>query len=282
MKHIILALTRFIPDELYLRLAYRSITGKTLHLDPPVTFNEKLQWLKLHNRRLEYTTIVDKYEVRKFVAERVGEKYLVKTLGIWEKVEEIDFDQLPKQFVLKCTHDSGGLVICRDKDALDIMKAKKHLNRCLKMNFFWEGREWPYKNVTPRIYAEEYLEDFGERQLSDYKVFCFDGVPHLIQVDYDRYKVHKRQFFDCDWHRLDISFHFMSDTGKEIQKPCVLDEMLELAKRLSVGFPHLRVDFYIVNDKLYVGEMTFFHGSGFGRWWPEGTDEWLGKFLTIN
>ena len=126
------------------------------------------------------------------------------------------------------------------------------------------------------------MEDTGETQLSDYKVFCFDGEPLMIQVDYDRYEGHKRQFFDCEWNRMDISFHFMSDTKKIIKKPKVLSEMLELSRKLSTGFPHLRTDFYIVNNKLYVGEMTFFHGTGFGKWWPEGTDEWIGTFLKID
>ena len=281
IKSTVLALTRFIPDELYLRIAYRCVTGKILHLNPPVTYNEKLQWLKLHNRQPEYTAMVDKYEARKFVASRVGQKYLVKTLGVWEKAEDINFELLPEKFVLKCTHDCGGLVICRDKSKLDVSAARKRLNECLKTNFYYQGREWPYKNVKPRIYAEEYLEDAGETQLSDYKVFCFDGVPQLIQVDYDRYEGHKRQFFDCDWNRKDISFHFMSDTVKKIKKPEVLPEMLDLARKLSAGFPHLRTDFYIVNNTLYVGEMTFFHGTGFGKWWPEGTDEWLGSLLKL-
>lgn len=280
-KKMLLALTRFIPDELYLRMAYRAVTGKKLHLNPPVTYNEKLQWLKLHDRKPEYTNMVDKYEVRKFVAERVGEKYLVGVLGVWDKAEDIDFTALPSQFVLKCTHDCGGLIICRDKESLDIEAAKRKLDDCLKTNFYWQGREWPYKNVKPRIYAEEYLADIGDSQLTDYKVFCFDGKPQLIQVDYDRYSGHKRQFFDCDWNRLDISFHFPSDNTKQIPRPEVLEEMLVLARQLSAGFPHLRTDFYIVGNRLYVGEMTFFHGTGFGKWWPEGTDAWLGQFLKI-
>lgn len=281
IKSTVLALTWFIPDELYLRMAYRCVTGKKLHLNPPVTYNEKLQWLKLHNRQPEYTSMVDKYEVRKFVTSRVGPEYLVKTLGVWEKAEDINFDSLPEKFVLKCTHDCGGLVICRDKKKLDFAAVRKQLNDSLKINFYYQGREWPYKNVKPRIYAEEYMEDVGEAQLTDYKVFCFDGVPQIIQVDYDRYEGHKRQFFDCDWNRMNISFHFKSDTMKKIKKPVVLSEMLDLAKRLSAGFPHLRTDFYIVNNKLYVGEMTFFHGTGFGKWWPEGTDEWLGSLLKL-
>ena len=265
LKEFLLKTTRIIPDELYLRIAYRMVTGKTLHLNPPVTYNEKLQWLKLNNRKDEYTSMVDKYEVRKFIEDRVGDGYLIPTLGVWDKAEDINFDSLPDEFVLKCTHDCGGLIICRDKTKLDREAAKKKLSKCLNHNFYYQGREWPYKNVTPRIYAEKYMSDPNEEQLSDYKVFCFNGVPKIIQVDYDRYTGHKRQFFDTEWNRMDVSFHFPSDTKKRIAKPSVLEEMLELAKKLSLGFPHLRTDFYIIGNKLYVGEMTFFHGTGFGQ-----------------
>lgn len=258
------------------------VTGKSLHLNPPITYNEKLQWLKLNNRMDEYTSMVDKYEVRKFIEERVGEGYLIPTLGVWDRPEDIDFDSLPDEFVLKCTHDCGGLIICRDKTKLDREAAKKKLSKCLKHNFYYQGREWPYKNVKPRIYAEKYMSDPNEEQLSDYKVFCFNGVPKIIQVDYDRYTGHKRQFFDTEWNRMDVSFHFPSDTKKRIAKPSVLEEMLELAKKLSVGFPHLRTDFYIIGNKLYVGEMTFFHGTGFGRWWPESFDAEMGSWLDLS
>ena len=186
--------------------------------------------------------MVDKYEVRQFVADRVGEEYLVDVLGVWNKADEIDFDKLPDRFVLKCTHDCGGLVICRDKASLDIDATRRKLDACLKTNFYWQGREWPYKNVMPRIYAEAYLSDSGDTQLTDYKVFCFDGHPQMIQVDYDRFNGHKRQFFDCEWNRMDISFHFPSDTSKVIPKPAQLEEMLELAGKLSAGFPYLRTD----------------------------------------
>lgn len=282
LKEFLLKTTRIIPDGLYLRIAYRMVTGKSLHLNPPITYNEKLQWLKLNNRLDEYTSMVDKYEVRKFIEERVGEGYLIPTLGVWDRPEDIDFDSLPDEFVLKCTHDCGGLIICRDKTKLDREAAKKKLSKCLKHNFYYQGREWPYKNVKPRIYAEKYMSDPNEEQLSDYKVFCFNGVPKIIQVDYDRYTGHKRQFFDTEWNRMDVSFHFHSDTKKRIAKPSVLEEMLELAKKLSAGFPHLRTDFYIIGNKLYVGEMTFFHGTGFGRWWPESFDAEMGSWLDLS
>lgn len=282
LKEFLLKTTRIIPDGLYLRIAYRMVTGKSLHLNPPITYNEKLQWLKLNNRKDEYTSMVDKYEVRKFIEERVGDGYLIPTLGVWDRPEDIDFDSLPDEFVLKCTHDCGGLIICRDKTKLDCEAAKKKLSKCLKHNFYYQGREWPYKNVKPRIYAEKYMSDPNEEQLSDYKVFCFNGVPKIIQVDYDRYTGHKRQFFDTEWNRMDVSFHFPSDTKKRIAKPSVLEEMLELAKKLSLGFPHLRTDFYIIGNKLYVGEMTFFHGTGFGRWWPESFDAEMGSWLDLS
>lgn len=282
LKAFLLKTTRIIPDELYLRIAYRMVTGKTLHLNPPVTYNEKLQWLKLNNCKDQYTSMVDKYEVRKFIEERIGGRYLIPTLGVWNKPEDIDFDSLPDEFVLKCTHDCGGLVICKDKSKLDCDAAKKQLAECLKHNFYYQGREWPYKNVKPRIYAEKYMSNPNEEQLSDYKVFCFNGVPKIIQVDYDRYTRHKRQFFDTEWNRIDVSFHFLSDTKKQIVKPSVLDEMLELSKKLSAGFPHLRTDFYIIGNKLYVGEMTFFHGTGFGRWWPESFDAEMGTWLDLS
>lgn len=281
LKEFLLKTTRIIPDELYLRIAYRMVTGETLHLNPPVTYNEKLQWLKLNNRKDLYTSMVDKYEVRKFIKERIGDGYLIPTLGVWDKLEELDFDSLPDEFVLKCTHDCGGLIICRDKTKLNREAAKKKLAACLCHNFYYQGREWPYKNVKPRIYAEKYMSDPNEEQLSDYKVFCFDGMPRMIQVDYDRYIGHKRQFFDTEWNRMDVSFHFLSDTKKQIARPSVLEEMLELSRKLSAGFPHLRTDFYIIGNKLYVGEMTFFHGTGFGRWWPKSFDAEMGSWLDL-
>lgn len=282
LKEFLLKTTRIIPDKLYIRIAYRLVTGKTLHLNPPVTYNEKLQWLKLYNRKPEYSDMVDKVKVRDFVSNRVGNEYLVPILGVWCSPDDIDFDKLPKQFVLKCNHDCGGLIICHDKKNLDIPAAKKKLSNCLKHNFFYQGREWPYKNVKPRIYAEEYILDDNSMQLTDYKVFCFNGVPKIIQVDYDRFEGHKRQFFDPEWNHMDVSFHFPSDTTKVIEKPVVLEKMIELSKKLSAGFSHLRTDFYIVGNKLYVGEMTFFHGTGFGKWWPNGFDEEMGSWLNLN
>lgn len=282
VKKAILATTRIIPDELYLRIAYRLVTGKTLHLNPPVTFNEKLQWLKLHNRQPLFTQMVDKYGVREFIKERIGEEYLIPVYGVWDKPEDVDFSALPDRFVLKCTHDCGGVIICRDKSTFNKEEAIASLKECMKKNFYYQGREWPYKNVIPRVYAEAYLEDNGETQLTDYKVFNFNGNPRIIQVDFDRYTDHKRKFFDTEWKEMNITFHRPYQSNKVIKKPACMDEMLELSRKLSAGFPHLRTDFYIVNDKLYVGEMTFFHGTGFGKWTPESFDAEMGSWLDLS
>lgn len=282
IKNAILATTHIIPDELYLRIAYRIVTGKTLHLNPPVTFNEKLQWLKLHYRQPLLTQMVDKYGVRDFIKERIGEEYLIPVYGVWDKPESVDFSILPERFVLKCTHDCGGVIICQDKTKFNEDDAIKRLIGCMQKNFYYQGREWPYKNVVPRVYAETYLEDSGDSQLTDYKVFNFNGIPRIIQVDFDRYTDHKRKFFDTEWNEMDVTFHQPYKSEKIIKKPACMEEMLDLARKLSSGFPHLRTDFYIVNDRLYVGEMTFFHGTGFGKWTPESFDAEMGSWLDLS
>lgn len=262
-------------------MVYRAETGKRLHLTNPKTFNEKLQWLKLHNRKPIFTQMVDKVGVRDIIAQSVGTEYLVPILGVWDTVDDIDFNTLPNQFVLKCTHDSGDLIICRDKQSLDVEAAKAKLKKGLATDLYSKGREWPYKNVRPRVYGEVYMSDENEDQLTDYKVYCFNSVPRLIQVDYDRFTVHKRQFYSPEWALTDIAWHLPSDKSKTLPRPVVLDEMLSLAARLSKDIPFLRVDFYVVGNKLYIGETTFYPGAGFGKWMPEGTDEWLGSFLKI-
>lgn len=281
IKNTILSLTKCIPDELYLRIMYRCQTGKHLNLNNPVTFNEKLQWLKLNYRKNIFTEMVDKYQARSYIARIVGDEYLIPLLGVWNSVDEIDWSVLPDQFVLKCTHDCEGISICTDKLSYDIEHEKNILQKAMARNFYYQGREWPYKNVKPRIIAEKYMTDEGEDQLTDYKVFNFDGEPYIIQVDFDRFKGHKRQFFDAKWNKLNVSFHFESDASKEIPKPKCFDEMLRLSKTLSKGFPHLRTDFYVIGDRLYVGELTFFHGTGMGKWTPDSYDKVLGKQLRL-
>ena len=251
-----------------------------MDIDNPTTFNEKLQWLKLHDRKPEYTQMVDKYEAKKYVAEKIGEQYIIPTLGVWDKFDEIDFDSLPNQFVLKCTHDSGGLVVCRDKSKLDFDLVKKKISKSLKQNYFWRGREWPYKNVKPRIIAEKYMEDGENECLTDYKFFCFGGEPKFMYRSMDKAKDPRTDFFDMDYNRLNMR---MRDPNSDIiqQKPENFEKMKELSRILSVGIPHLRVDFYEIGGKIYFGELTFYHCGGFAKVYPEEWMNILGDWITL-
>lgn len=244
--------------------------GEKLDLKNPRTFNEKLQWLKLHDRKPEYTKMVDKYEVRKYIKKKIGEQYLIPLVGgPWDTFDDIDFSKLPDQFVLKCTHDSGSVAICKDKKAFDIEVVRKKFNRALKGNFFYGGREWPYKNVKPRIIAEKYMADESGTELKDYKIFNFNGIPKIIQVDYNRFVRHKRNLYSTDWKYMDVAIKYETDPNIEICKPAKLDEMLGMAQSLSQNIPHIRTDFYSIGDKIYFGELTFYHESGFGKFMPK-------------
>lgn len=274
---------RMIPDKEYLKLRFRANMAKKLDLNNPQTYNEKLQWIKLYDRNPLYTKLVDKYEVKPYVAERIGQEYIIPTLGVWEKVEDIDFESLPNQFVLKCTHDSGGLVICKDKTKLNINEAKQKLNKSLKNNFFYVGREWPYKNVKPRILAEAYMEDKETAELRDYKFFCFDGVVKAMFVATERQKEGeevKFDFYDADYNHL--PFRQGHPNAKEpTEKPATYEKMRSLAEMLSQGLPQVRVDLYEVNGKNYFGELTFFHHDGFVEFEPEEWDYTFGSWINL-
>lgn len=271
----------FISDERYLKLMYWANTGKKLNLENPVTFNEKLQWLKLHNQNPEYSKMVDKYEAKKWVAERIGNEYIIPTLGVWDKFDDINFDQLPNQFVLKCTHDSGGLVICKDKRALDKDKAKKKIEASLKRNYFTVGREYPYKAVKPRIIAEQYMEDTITKELRDYKIFTFDGVAKALFIVSNRQAGKTTaDYFDIDFKPLDFTWGYPHSRVLP-SKPECFNQMLEAAEYLAKNTVELRVDFYEVNGKAYFGEMTFFDGSGFEPFNPEEWDHKFGKMIKL-
>lgn len=272
----------WINDETYLKIAYRIKMGKKLNLDSPVTFNEKLQWLKLYDRRPEYTTMVDKYEVKKWVSAKIGEEYIIPTLGVWDKFDDINFNKLPEQFVLKCTHDSGGLVICKDKRKFDQQKARKKIETCLKHNFFWGQREWPYKNVKPRIIAEPYMEDADTKDLRDYKIFTFNGQVKALFIATDRESKEetKFDFFDANFRHLAFT-NGHPNANVQPKKPKTFEKMKELAAQLSKGIPQVRVDFYEVNGKIYFGEMTFFHWSGMVPFNPEKWDRIFGEWIEL-
>ena len=271
----------FISDERYLKLAFKHHTGYSLNLDNPQTFNEKLQWLKLNDRHPEYTKMVDKATAKEYVAEIVGEKYIIPTIGLWESVDEIDWDSLPTQFVIKCTGDSGGVVVCKDKNKLDIASAKAKLKKGWGRNYCKYNKEYPYENIHPRIIAEEYLEDESGYELKDYKIFCFNGEPKLIEVDFDRFNGHKRNVYDLNWNLIDLIIEFPGDKSRKIEKPINFDEMLYVAAQLSKGIPHVRVDLYNVNGKIYFGELTFFHGSGMERFDPIEWNYKLGNLIKL-
>ncbi|HHU32431.1 MAG TPA: glycosyl transferase [Clostridia bacterium] len=272
----------FLPDELYLKLKYYACLGKNLNLANPTTYNEKIQWLKLHNRKPIYTKMSDKFEVRQYVAAAIGEEYLIPLLGVWEKFEDIDFRQLPEQFVLKCTHDSGGVVICQDKKNFDVKAARQKINSCLRRNYYYHGREWAYKGIKPRIICEKYLTDEFGSELIDYKVWCFDGKAKCIKVCSNRYAAGglKIDFYDLNWEVMPFKKGY-PNSGTIIPKPKNFAKMIELAEKLSKDIPFLRVDFYDTKEHLYFGEFTFYPGSGLEKITPESYDYLLGSWINL-
>lgn len=272
----------FLNTEKYIFRIFRKRMGRELNLRNPQSYSDKLQWLKLYDHNPLYTMLVDKYEVKKYVANKIGEQYVIPTLGIWDRVEDININSLPNQFVLKCTHDSGGLVICKDKSKFKFVKSLKRLRKSLNRNFYYMGFEWPYKNVKPRIIAEQYMEDLKTKELRDYKFFCFDGVVKFLFIATDRQNREEPyfDFFDADFNYLDLR-QGHPNAPIQPEKPQRFDEMKRLATILSKDIPQVRVDFYEVNGNVYFGEMTFFHHGGWTPFEPEEWDYTFGKWLTL-
>lgn len=272
-------------DEIYLKILYKTLMNRKLDLDCPKTFNEKLQWLKINNKKPIYTTMVDKYEAKNYVSSLIGDEYIIPTFGVWNSFSEIDFSKLPEKFVLKCTHDSGGLVIVENKANLDYKKAEKKISHCLKRNYYINTREWPYKNVKPRIIAEKYLEEMDSvcDDVLDFKVHCFNGIPKFILVCSSRFKESglKEDFFDLDWNHIAVQRAKHHNATTVIEKPKSLNKMLEISKKLSENEPFLRVDFYEINNKLFFGELTFFPSSGLTGFDPEKYDKIFGDMLAL-
>lgn len=274
---------KWLPDKTYLKLLYRFKMGHQLDLENPKTFTEKLQWLKLYNRKSEYTTMVDKYAVKRYVAEKIGEEHIIPTLGVWDRFENIDFSTLPQQFVLKTTHGGGGggVVICRDKLSFDKVKAKNIIESSMKSDIYRNFREWPYKNVPKRIIAEKFMAP-EKGELKDYKFFCFNGKVKFFKVDFGRFIEHHANYYSPEGNLLDFGEQGLEpDPNYPIELPQNLQEMKLLAERLSEGKPFLRVDFYNVNGKIYFGELTFFPASGLLPWTTEDADNRIGDFLKI-
>lgn len=287
IKRIFLKLFRMgifniLPSKLYLKLKYKIYLNRRLNFKNPQTFNEKLQWLKINDRKENYTALVDKYQVKKIICNLIGDEHIIKTIGIYDKYDEIDFSKLPNKFVMKCTHDSGGIVICKDKNSFNYIEARKKIEDNLKKNYFWFGREWPYKKVKPRIIIEEYIETPNGESPNDYKFFCFNGEPKCYKIDFDRFKNHGANYYDVNGNLLPFGeVKFPPNFDKKMEQPKNIDIMLDFAKKLSKNIPFVRVDFYEVNEKVLFGEMTFYPASGMGEFTDESADILLGEWLKI-
>lgn len=278
-----MSLARFIPDKLFLKFLFRNRMGYWMDFKSPRTFNEKLQWLKVYDRKTVYTNFVDKIEVKKFVADKIGKEYIIPTLYEYNNVDEINWETLPNQFVLKCTHDSGGVIVCTDKSKLDIEQAIRTLRKNLSLSYYIYNREYPYKNCKRRIICEELLVDESGYELKDYKFFCFNGVPKLLFVASDRFKDNeetKFDFFDLEFNRLPFT-NGHPQSSLSINKPIGFEKMIEISKILSNGLPHVRVDLYNINGRIYFGEMTFYHWSGLVPFEPKEWDYKIGDMLKL-
>ena len=275
----------WLPDEPYIKLFYYVTTGRKLNLKTPVSFEDKQQWLKLHDHNPKYTQLVDKYAVRKHIKETIGEEYSFPLIGHWDRFDDIDFSSLPESFVLKCNHDSGSVRIIKSKSNLsqtEIQSLKKHFDKRIKKNFFAAGREFPYKNIKPCIIAEDYMSDDKQElsSLNDYKFYCFHGEPKIVLIVTDRATDCRYDFYDMNFNHLDLRYGKGRDDDK-IQKPVFFDEMKEIASKLSEGIPFVRMDLYEVNGHVYFGEYTFFDGGGFQWLQPEKWEYEMGSWIQL-
>ncbi len=300
--------SRLIPDGFFLKIKFWINYDKKLDLKNPHTYNEKIQWLKINDRKIYYSNLVDKYEVKKYVSSLIGEKYIIPTIGVYENWDEINFNLLPNQFVIKCTHDSGGMIVCRNKDSLNLKEAKKKINKSMKRNYYWLSREWPYKNVKPRIIVEKYLDfhnnytsnvEFDSNYISteqlqrengllDYKFMCFNGKVEYLFLDIG--VIGKGIGHSEDYYRnvYDSNFNIQPflETRKNyptrIEKPKNFEKMVEIAEKLSKNFKHIRVDLYNVDGKIYFGELTFYHGGGLtNKFIPESYNDVFGDLIQL-
>ena len=276
-----LRIARWIPsDRLYLKIFYRLAMGEALNLKNPKTYNQKIQWLKLYNTNPLYSKMVDKFQVRDIITEKLGSEYLIPLLDIWSCFEEIDFSKLPAQFVLKTTHDSGNVIVCKDKETFDFAKARKRLTKSLKTNYFYKSREYPYKYAVPRIIAEEYMYDVTQEELTDYKFFCFNGKPELLQITSSKGIKKYVNYYDIEFNPLDLATGSHTP-NKELIKPANYSDMLKIAELLSKDIIHVRIDLYSINNRVYFGEYTFHNSGGIVNFSPPEWNERLGDMIEL-
>lgn len=268
-------------DRKYISIFYRMVFGKKINLDSPRTYSEKLQWLKLYDKRPEYTKMVDKYIAREIVADIVGTQYLIPLLGAWDRFEDIDFQKLPSQFVLKTNHDSQGVFVCKDKSRFDINSVRKKITKCLRHNYYYNSREYPYKDVPRKIIAEQYMVDQQYGELRDYKFFCFNGECKFFFVATDRSVNNvKFDFFDMEFHNIPVrQGHPTSEVLPQI--PENIEEMIKIAEKLSQSYPQIRIDLYNVEGKIYFGEFTIFHLGGLMPFEPSSYDDLFGDYIKL-
>lgn len=274
-------LVDLLPDSTYLKMIFYARLGYRLNLKNPKSFNEKIQWLKLYDKHPEYTKMVDKVDAKEYVASIIGQEYIIPTFGVWDSIQDIDWEKLPQQFVVKSTNDSGGVVVCKDKSLFNVDKAVEKLQRTGNRDYTKINKEYPYHNVSHRYIAEQYLEDESGFELKDYKIFCFNGVPKFLFVATGRQQNDTRfDFFDCKFNHLPVT---NGHPNADIQptKPQNFEEMLEIASRLSQGIPHVRVDLYNVKGRIYFGELTFFHWSGIVPFEPIEWDYKFGEYIKL-
>lgn len=280
-KRVLQFLDKYASDELYLSWMFYYRLGYWPNLRNPRSFNEKLQWLKLHDHNPLYSLCADKYRVREYVSEIIGERYLIPIYGVYDRTDEIDFDTLPNQFVFKCNHGAGCNVICTNKDLLNKKEAINKLNCWMATDFSHYKREYHYSDIERKIICEKFMKDEESGELRDYKFFCIGGVIQMIQVDMGRFTLHTRNIYDKDWNLLDVEISFPRETEHVINKPKELDEMKSIAEKLSKGFLQVRVDLYVINHKVYFGELTFFSGAGFSKYKPREFEFALGEKLSL-
>lgn len=286
MKNI--RIFRLINDRKFLEIVYRLRVGQKLNLDQPKLFNEKLQWLKLYDRKKIYIDLVDKVEVRNIIEKLIGPEYLIPIYGVYNSYEEINFDDLPNQFVLKASHTSGDVFVCKDKSKINFSKLEKILNKWLKRNYYWEHREWPYKNVKPKIICEKYLKQDKNMSSSliDYKFYCFNGNPKYCQVIRNRNTFETMDFYDMEWNKTEFTRvrsydNSLLHSNKTLPKPEKFEKMIEIAKKLSNGLSFIRVDLYYIDNRIYFGELTFYPVAGFGILYPYEWNSRLGNELKL-
>src|SRR3990170_1687227 len=272
----------FLPDKLFITLDYFITYRRMPNLHNPKTISEKTQWIKIYGGLEKYTEYTDKLKVRDFIRKTIGKEHLVPLIGAWKKFEDIPFDKLPCQFVLKATHGSAYVFICKDKSLLDKNLLKKTVTKWMQENFYKITREIQYKRCEPMIICEKYLED-ESGGLTDYKIYCSHGKPHIVEVIWDRFTEHKcDNFLNLNWEKLPISYPEHPSSKETIKRPENLEEMLDIAKKLSIHFPFVRVDLYSVKNKIYFGELTFTPDNGLGVFEPPNAYYQLGELIDLS